>query len=88
MANTSSAIKKIRVDARRKKQNDAARRAYKEAIKDTVNAASNGDPKETLDASKTAYKKIDKAAKIGVLHQGTAARLKSRLMKKVSTASK
>lgn len=76
MANIKSAIKKIRVDARRKKLNDSTKLNYKTAIKSAVKATGS---KDAATALSKAYKEIDKAAKKHVIPAGRAARLKSRI---------
>lgn len=81
MANLKSAIKKIRVDAKRKKHNELIRSAYKQAI----NAAKKADKKGAAGLLSDAYKKIDKAAKSNVIHKNKAARLKSRLATKLTS---
>lgn len=85
MANTSSAIKKIRVDQRRKAQNDVTRKGYKLAVKTVRDAIKSGNTKVAIEAMPTAYKALDKAARKNVIHQNKASRLKSRLEKAVSS---
>lgn len=81
MANLKSAIKKIRVDVRRKKHNDTVRESYKEAIRSAKKTAGKKSSEKSLSE---AYKKIDKAAKANVIHKNKAARLKSRLSSKLT----
>ena len=88
MANTSSAIKKIRVDERRKKLNDARKVAYKEALKEVKQAVSKNDAKAASAALPKAFKLIDKAAQKNTIHSGKADRLKSRLAKAIAKVSK
>ena len=86
MANTKSALKRIRVSERNRLRN----KAYKSAVKTLTRryheaiAANEANPsaensqliQERLSA---AYSKIDKAVKRGVLHKNAGARRKSRL---------
>ncbi len=88
MANTSSAIKKIRVDVRRKKQNDVRKDAYKEALKVVRKAVVKNDSSAAEAALPTAFKMIDKAAKKNTIHSGKADRLKSRLAKSIAKIAK
>jgi small subunit ribosomal protein S20 len=87
MANIKSAIKKIRVDARRKAINDDVKEKYKSAIRD-VRKALDDKKGDTKDALANAFKQIDKAAQKNVIHSGKADRLKSRLASKIAKASK
>jgi small subunit ribosomal protein S20 len=90
MANIKSAIKKIRVDARRKARNDAKRESYKGAMRD-VRKAVTSKSKDLSDLMSKAYQQIDKAAKANVIHKGKADRLKSRLTahtQKTATSAK
>lgn len=76
MANTSSAKKANRVADRRRVFNLRRSKAMKDAVKGLEKKASA----ETLS---TAYQAIDKALKRGIIKKNTAARMKSRLSKKV-----
>lgn len=77
MANTSSAKKAARVEARRRVFN--LRRA--KTMKDTTKEVhKTGDVKLLPDA----YQAIDKAVKRGIIKKNTAARMKSRLSRKVA----
>lgn len=75
---TSSAKKALRQSKRRHEQNVAKKEAFKAALKNVqkLTAAKQIDAAAT--ALREAYQKIDKAAKTGVIHKNTAARLKSR----------
>ncbi|MBE9059882.1 30S ribosomal protein S20 [cf. Phormidesmis sp. LEGE 11477] len=88
MANTKSAIKRIRVAERNRLRNKAYKSAvktltkrYHEAIE--ANASNPSDENTQLvQASMSAVvSKIDKAVKRGVLHKNAGARRKSRLAK-------
>jgi small subunit ribosomal protein S20 len=71
---TKRAIKKLRHDRVRSVQTDNVRRTLRKLIK----AARVSPGKKTLS---TAFRALDKAAKIHVIHKNKAARLKSRLSK-------
>ncbi len=75
------AIKKVRQDKRKTAINALVKSKYKKAV-----LAFRKKP--TVDALKAAYKALDKAAKTNVIHRNKAARLKSRLSKKLAPAAK
>ena len=86
MANTKSALKRIRVAERNRLRNKAYKSAvktltkrYHEAI--ATNEANPSDENSQLvqERLSAAYSKIDKAVKRGVLHKNAGARRKSRL---------
>ena len=83
MANTASAIKRIRSNARKAKNNQVR----KSRIRTSVRAAreSLSDPVEAKKAVLAAVSELDRAAAKGVIHKNNAARRKSRLMKKLAT---
>ncbi|MDR7420231.1 MAG: 30S ribosomal protein S20 [Armatimonadota bacterium] len=72
-----SGLKHLRKSAVRR----AANASVKSRIKTFVRAAS-----ETPDAVRVAQKALDKAAARGVIHPNTAARRKSRMMRRVAAA--
>lgn len=76
MANTASAKKANRVALRRRVFNLRRVKTMKDAVKSVQKTASA----ENLSV---AYQAIDKAVKRGVIKKNTAARMKSRLSKKV-----
>jgi small subunit ribosomal protein S20 len=76
MANTSSAKKAARVESRRHVFNLRRSKAMKDAVKEVQKTANA----ENLSS---AYQAIDKALKRGIIKKNTAARMKSRLSKKV-----
>lgn len=71
------AKKKLRQDNRREKD----RRKIKELYKAMIKKAKTNPTKDSMSA---AFKAIDKAAKIDIIHDNKAARLKSSLSKAVS----
>ena len=77
MANTSSAKKANRAEARRRVFNLRRLKTMRDTVKDLQKSA---DAKDLLKA----HQAIDKAVKRGVIKKNTAARMKSRLAKKVS----
>ena len=79
MPNIKSAKKRVNVIKRQAEENIPVRGSMRTAVKKTI--------KKTDDANlvNDAIKKIDTAAKKGVIKKNTAARKKSRLMKKVNS---
>lgn len=78
MANTSSAKKAHRVALRRRVFNLRRIKAMRDSVKELHKS---GDANTLPDA----YQAIDKALKRGVIKKNTAARMKSRLAKRVAT---
>lgn len=85
VANIKSQIKSNRKNVKRRLANRAVRSEMRTRTKRAVVAADSGEGVE--DARALAMKKIDKAAKAGVIHKNAAARRKSRLAKRVNSAT-
>jgi small subunit ribosomal protein S20 len=85
MANTKSAIKRIKVSEKKHQRNVAVKSATRTYVKKarTAIAQKSDDVKAELTAAISA---LDKAAKKGVIHRNNAARRKSRLMKRYNEA--
>lgn len=84
MAHRRSSIKKIRVDERRREHNLRVKSELKTVRKKAMaGLASKKAPQAKASASEF-FSAIDKAVKKGVVHPNRAARLKSRLARKVS----
>ncbi len=82
MPNKQNARKALRQAKKRTVQNLSVKKAYKAAVKATVVATKA----EVAEKMRLAQKKLDKAAKKGVLKKNAAARKLSRLTKKVKKA--
>lgn len=80
MPNTQSAKKRMRQNAKRRERNRAAKSAMKTAIK-KAKAAPSDDA-----LSHEALRTIGKTAKRGVIHANRAARLASRLQRRINAA--
>ena len=84
MANIKSQIK-------RNKQNEKARlrnKAVRSELRTRVKSAEAATGTENAEAAlRTAISKIDKAATTGVIHKNTAARKKSRLVKRLARSA-
>lgn len=77
MANTSSAKKANRVEIRRRVFNARRSKAMKDAVKDVMKTGKADD-------IATTYQAIDKALKRGIIKKNTAARMKSRVARRVA----
>ena len=87
MANTKSAIKRIRSSARKRVRNTLVRSSVRTAVK-KANAAVEEPGEGSAEAVKRAVSELDRAVAKGVIHKNNAARRKSRLMKKFNSAAK
>jgi small subunit ribosomal protein S20 len=84
MANIKSQKKRILTNNKRHERNKAVRAEMKTRTKqatESIGTEANDDD------VRLAVKRIDTAASKGVIHKNTAARKKSRLMKKVNSAA-
>jgi small subunit ribosomal protein S20 len=84
VANIKSQKKRNLTNAKAAERNKATRSELKSRVKTAVKTI--GDDSNEA-AVKTAIRKIDSAASKGVIHKNTAARKKSRLMKKVGVGA-
>ena len=85
MANIKSQIKRTRQNAARRLRNKAVRSELKTRQKRAVTAAEQGAD-DTVELTRLAVKRLDKAAAKGVIHKNQAARRKSRLLKRIAAA--
>jgi small subunit ribosomal protein S20 len=83
VANIKSQKKRIITNAKRAERNKAVKSELKTRYKSA--ASSIGSDGNTEDV-RLAVKRIDMAAAKGIIHKNTAARRKSRLMKKVNAS--
>jgi small subunit ribosomal protein S20 len=81
VANIKSQKKRIITNAKREERNKAVKSELRTRVKNAVTTGSDDD-------LRLAVKRIDKAATKGIIHPNTAARRKSRLMKKINAAAK
>jgi small subunit ribosomal protein S20 len=84
VANIKSQKKRNITNLKRAERNKAVRSEVKTR---TRNALATIGTEENAEAMRLAVKRIDKAATKGVLHPNTAARKKSRLMKRINAAN-
>jgi small subunit ribosomal protein S20 len=83
MAHSLSAKKRVRQNAKRRIINRARKSVIKTAIKGFEAAVSSGDKKAVAEQYKLIVKKLDKIASNKTIHKNKAARLKSRLARKL-----
>ncbi|MBI4246782.1 MAG: 30S ribosomal protein S20 [Candidatus Rokubacteria bacterium] len=82
MANTKSAIKRIRQNERRRLRNRMVRSKLRTAVK-TARAALSGGPAAPATVQE-AIRALDRAVTKGVIHRNTAARKKSALARRLA----
>lgn len=87
MPHTASAWKRLRKNEKRKKQNRLTAKSIKVKRKAVVAALKDGDPAKTGEAAKAVQATLDRAADRGYIHKNKAARLKSRLAKRLKAAA-
>ena len=87
MANTKSALKRMRQSETRRVRNRAVRSRVRSAVKTARTSLATAGP-ETREAVVEAIRALDKAVNKGVIHRNTAARKKSVLARKLVTAQR
>lgn len=86
MANTQSAIKRIRSSERKRRINQVHRSRARTFIRRTRRLIAAGQLEEAETMAHQALSALDKAAQKGVIHKNNAARRKSRLMRQLNQA--
>ena len=86
MANTQSAIKRIRSSERKRKINQVHRSRARTYVRRTRQLIARGDFEEAEAMAQQAASALDKAAQKGIIHKNRAARSKSRLIKQLHQA--
>jgi len=86
LANTQSAIKRIRSSERKRKINQVHRSQARTYLRRTRQLIARGDFEEAEVMAREATSALDKAAQKGIIHKNRAARSKSRLMKQLQQA--
>lgn len=84
MANTRSALKRMRQSEKRRVRQAAVRSTVRTAVKTTRTAIGAGAADEARASLSRTIQLLDKAVTKGVLHQNAAARRKSRLMRQLN----
>lgn len=85
MPHTKSAWKRLRQNEKRRARNKTTVKALKKQQRVVADALTTSDPAKAAAEIVTATKKLDKAAARGYIHKNKAARLKSRMAKKLAT---
>ena len=85
MANTTSALKRVRQNERRRIRNRAVRSKVRTAVK-LARTALGETATDARAAVIDAIRTLDKAVTKGVIHRNTAARKKSALASRLTTA--
>ena len=88
MANTKSAIKRLRSAERRRLHNRVYRSGARTAVKKARQLIEKGQLEDAREAVHVAVSKLDKAASKGIIHKNNAARRKSRLMEQLHQAER
>lgn len=86
MANTASAQKEIRKNARRRSRNRLVKAKTRTVVKRAVEAIEEGE-QNAPDLIRQAQVELDSAATKGIIHKNNAARKKSRLVKQLRKAT-
>ncbi len=84
MANTRSALKRIRQSEVRRQRNKQVKSKIKNTVRNFMNSLGEEDKETARQNLISVGRVIDKAASKGVIHKKTAARKKSRLAKKLN----
>ena len=84
MANSPQAKKRARQNEKRRRHNMSMRSMYRTQVKKVIAAIEAGD-KKAAEVYKEAVSVIDKMVNKGVIHKNKAARLKSRLCKRLKS---
>lgn len=79
MANTKSAMKRIRSSERKRQRNRMVRSAARTEVKRARRLMEEGQLDEAAESTQRALQLLDKAAAKGVIHKRNASRRKSRL---------
>jgi small subunit ribosomal protein S20 len=88
LANTKSAIKRLRSAERRRLRNRVYRGQARTVINKARRLMDEGRLEEAREAVREAASALDKAAEKGVIHKNNAARRKSRLMRQLNQAER
>lgn len=88
MPHTASAAKRLRKSEKRRKQNRVAAKKIKLARRAVAEAITSGDAAKIGTEAKVTQATLDRAAAKGYIHPNKAARLKSRIAKKLKAAAK
>ena len=85
MANTKSALKRMRQSERRRVRNRVVRSRVRTAVKTARTVLGGGGGGDARASVLEAIRALDKAVTKGVIHKNTAARKKSALARRLAT---
>jgi small subunit ribosomal protein S20 len=88
LANTRSAIKRMRQNPKRRLRNRVFTSRARTFVKKARTAIEDGEVASAREVTMAAISALDKAAEKGVLHHNNASRRKSRLMKQLAALEK
>ncbi|HEX9262093.1 MAG TPA: 30S ribosomal protein S20 [Anaerolineales bacterium] len=88
MANTKSAIKRIKQNHKRRLRNRLFTSRTRTYVKNARSTIGEGTPEDARSATLVAISALDKAAEKGIIHKNNAARRKSRLMRHLAKMEK
>jgi small subunit ribosomal protein S20 len=88
LANTKSAIKRLRSSERRRLHNRVFRGQARTAVRKARILMDKGNIEEAREAVQVATRALDKAAAKGIIHKNNAARRKSRLVQQLNQVEK
>jgi small subunit ribosomal protein S20 len=83
MANTYSALKRVRQTERRTEYNRQKKTKLRHGIRAMRRAITSKDPKAAVELLSATFSLIDRSAKSGIIKKNTAARYKSKLHARV-----
>ena len=87
MANSKSALKRVRQTKRRTDRNKVLRTRVKSLRKKTLEAAQAGNAEEAQNNLKQLASAVDQAHQKGIYHKNKAANLKSKTVKAIKAAA-
>ena len=88
MANTKSAIKRMRQNPKRRLRNRFYTGRARAAVRNARSVMEAGTPEEARAVTLAAISALDKAAEKGILHKNNASRRKGRLMRRLAQIEK
>jgi small subunit ribosomal protein S20 len=88
LANTKSAIKRIKQNHKHRLRNRVFIGRARTYVRQARASIENGTPEDARSATLTAISALDKAAEKGVIHKNNAARRKGRLMRRLAQMEK
>lgn len=87
MPNIKTAIKRVRINDKKRQTNTIKKSNLRSTVKIVENAIASNDVAQAQETLPVALQKLDKAVSSGIIHKNAAARKKSRLTKRVNALS-